>query len=161
MADPVTPSTLDKMITLAVKAHRGQLDKGGMPYILHPLAVMGMMSSTDDIELLCIAVGHDLIEDTDVTVEMLGEWGFTRRVIDGILALTKVPGETFTEYKEKVMSSKDAIRVKIFDLIHNMDMSRLGREPTDVDKKRYDRYANFKLTLLIKLDIITKSTHGL
>jgi (p)ppGpp synthase/HD superfamily hydrolase len=148
MADPVTPSTLDKMITLAVKAHRGQVDKGGMPYILHPLAVMGMISSTDDIELLCIAVGHDLLEDTEVTEKTLGEWGFTDRVIDGIIALTKMDGEPYELYKYRVKANPDAVRVKICDLSHNMDLSRLGRKPTDAEVERYERYAKFKLELL-------------
>lgn len=148
MADPVTASTLDKMITLAVKAHRGQVDKAGMPYILHPLAVMSMMSTTDDIELLCIAVGHDLLEDTDVTEQTLGEWGFTDRVIDGIIALTKMDGEPYELYKYRVKSNPDAVIVKINDLTHNMDLSRLGRKPTDKDVERYERYAAFKLELL-------------
>jgi (p)ppGpp synthase/HD superfamily hydrolase len=147
MADPVTPSTLDKMITLAVKAHRGQLDKGGMPYITHPLAVMGLMA-TDDIELLCIAVGHDLLEDTDVTVKMLREWGFTSRVVNGIVSLTKVDGESYGMYKAKVMMSPDAIKVKIADLTHNMDLSRLGRRPKPSDLKRHEKYAAFKMELL-------------
>ena len=148
MSDPVTASTLDKMITLAVKAHRGQLDKGGMPYILHPLAVMGMISSTDDIELLCIAVGHDLLEDTDVTVKTLGEWGFTDRVIDGIKHLTKVPGELYDVYKDRVKESPDAVKVKIADLMHNMDLSRLGRKPTDYEVERYEKYSAFLMELL-------------
>lgn len=148
MSDPVTASTLDKMITLAVKAHRGQLDKGGMPYILHPLAVMGLVSSTDDIELLCIAVGHDLLEDTEVTVKTLGEWGFTDRVIDGIVALTKIDGETYDMYKAKVKASPDAVRVKICDLSHNMDLSRLGRRPTDKEIARYEKYSAFLMELL-------------
>lgn len=149
MADPVTPSTLDKMITLAVKAHRGQLDKAGMPYILHPLAVMSMIRP-DDIELLCIAVGHDLLEDTDVTEKTLKEWGFTDRVIDGIKHLTKVDGEIYEVYKDRVKENPDAIRVKICDLSHNMDLSRLGRKPTDYEVERYERYAAFKLELIEK-----------
>ena len=148
MSDPVTASTLDKMITLAVKAHRGQVDKGGMPYILHPLAVMGLVSSTDDIELLCIAVGHDLLEDTEVTVKTLGEWGFTDRVIDGIKHLTKVPGELYDVYKDRVKESPDAVRVKIADLMHNMDLSRLGRKPTDYEVERYEKYSAFLMELL-------------
>ena len=148
MADPVTSSTLDKMITLAVKAHRGQVDKAGMPYILHPLAVMSMISSTDDIELLCIAVGHDLLEDTEVTEQTLGEWGFTDRVIDGIKHLTKVDGELYEVYKDRVKENPDAVRVKINDLTHNMDLSRLGRKPTKYEVDRYERYAAFKLELL-------------
>jgi (p)ppGpp synthase/HD superfamily hydrolase len=148
MADLVTASTLDKMITLAVKAHRGQVDKGGVPYILHPLAVMSMMSGSDDLELLCIAVGHDLLEDTEVTKKTLGEWGFTDRIIDGIIALTKMDGEPYELYKFRVKSNPDAVRVKIDDLTHNMDLSRLGRKPTDREVERYERYAAFKLELL-------------
>jgi (p)ppGpp synthase/HD superfamily hydrolase len=135
------------MLTLTIEAHKGQVDKGGTPYILHPLAVMSMISSTDDIDLLCIALGHDLLEDTEVDyVKIRKEFG--ERVADGILALTKEPGEPYEFYKDRVKASPDAVRVKICDLTHNMDLSRLGRKPTDYEVERYERYAKFKLELL-------------
>ena len=60
---------LDRMLLLATTAHAGQFDRGGKPYILHPLAVMHLLGTTDE-ELMCIAVGHDIIEDTKTTYQV-------------------------------------------------------------------------------------------
>lgn len=143
---------LDAMIGLAVLAHAGQYDKGGMPYILHPLAVMTNLTNLQisDEELLCIAVGHDLIEDTDVTYQSLRELGFTERIITGIDALTKRRGETYDEYKVRVKSNKDAILVKRSDLQHNTDVRRLKGVKTK-DVERMVRYHNFWLELNYEL----------
>lgn len=115
------------MLLLAVEAHTGQVDKAGVPYIRHPIAVMNLLNSSDD-ELRCIALGHDLLEDTDITAEDLIERGFSRRVVDGIIGLTKVDGENRRRKMIRLTASSDIIRVKLADLCHNMDMSRF---PTD------------------------------
>lgn len=133
------------MLVLATSAHAGQFDKGGHPYILHPLAVMYLLDSTDE-ELLCIALGHDIIEDTPTTYADLRAVGMTDRIIDGIRALTKVPGETLDEYKARVMANPDAIRVKMADLTHNSDIRRLkGMTEKDID--RMAKYHQFYLEL--------------
>ena len=131
---------IGKMIVLATNAHAGQFDKGGRPYILHPLSVMHILNS-DDEELQCMAVGHDLLEDTDTTLEQLVEAGMTQRVIEGILAVTKMPGESKDTYKAKVMASQDAMRVKKADLKHNSDFSRLK----GVKEKDFARMAAYML----------------
>jgi (p)ppGpp synthase/HD superfamily hydrolase len=131
---------IGKMIVLATNAHAGQFDKGGRPYILHPLSVMHILNS-DDEELQCMAVGHDILEDTDTTVEQLIEAGMTQRVIEGILAVTKMPGESKDTYKAKVMASQDAMRVKKADLKHNSDFSRLK----GVKEKDFARMAAYML----------------
>jgi (p)ppGpp synthase/HD superfamily hydrolase len=138
---------LSAMLVLATNTHNGQFDKGGVPYILHPLKVMHYLKS-DDEELMCIALGHDLVEDHGkvVTYHLLREMGFTERVIDGIRCLTKVPGETYEEYKAKVKSNIDAIRVKMADLRHNTDIRRL-KGTTEKDIKRTIQYHNFYMEL--------------
>jgi (p)ppGpp synthase/HD superfamily hydrolase len=136
---------LNKMLVLATTKHSGQFDKGGNPYILHPLKVMYYLKS-DDEELNCIGLGHDLFEDTDVTRHMLHEMGFTDRVIAGITALTKVPGETHEEYKARVKSNPDAVKVKMCDLRHNSDIRRL-KGVTEKDVKRIAKYHEFYLEL--------------
>ena len=93
---------LSKMLVIATNAHAGQFDRGGMPYILHPLKIMHYVRAEADEELACIALGHDLFEDTDITAEDLRNAGMTERVINSIYALTKMPGETLNEYKAKV-----------------------------------------------------------
>lgn len=140
---------LNKMLVLATNAHAGQFDKGGKPYILHPLKVMHYLRSEDE-ELQCIALGHDIVEDTDVTYRQLAEEGFTERIINGIRALTKVPGETYDEYKERVFASEDAMRVKMADLRHNTDIRRL-KGVTEKDIARAAKYQMFYLEIQAKL----------
>lgn len=136
---------LCKMIRLATERHAGQFDKGGRPYILHPLTVMHRLR-TDDEELQCIAVGHDLIEDTNVTSEELFSLGFSKRVVDGIEALTKCSGETDAQYRGYVKANPDAIRVKMEDLRHNSDIRRL-KGVSSKDIARMVRYHEFYLEL--------------
>jgi (p)ppGpp synthase/HD superfamily hydrolase len=141
---------LSRMISLATERHAGQFDKGGRPYILHPLTVMHRLR-TDDEELQCIAVGHDLLEDTETTVQELEDLGFSNRVVVGILRLTKEDNnETEEGYRQKVKSNHDAIRVKIEDLRHNSDIRRLkGVTPKDVE--RMVRYHEFYIELKAEL----------
>lgn len=137
---------LNAMLVLAVNSHSGQFDKGGKPYILHPLAVMYMLG-TDDEELQCIALGHDIVEDCGVTYIQLRELGFTERIIEGIRCLTKIAGESYDEYKAKVKSNPDAVKVKICDLRHNTDVRRLkGIRPKDI--ARMERYFQFYMELI-------------
>lgn len=136
---------LCKMIRLATERHAGQFDKGGRPYILHPLTVMHRLR-TDDEELQCIAVGHDLVEDTATYPQELRDLGFSNRVVSGIIALTKMPGENDAIYRSRVKENPDAVRVKIEDLRHNSDIRRLkGVTPKDV--ARMVRYHEFYLEL--------------
>ena len=128
---------LSEMLFLATEAHHGQFDRGGLPYILHPLAVMHMLRS-DDEELQCIALGHDLLEDTYVTHDLLAEkFGFF--VADTIDFLTKKEGQTYEEYKTRVFSSREAMLVKACDLRHNSDITRLK----GVTKKDIERTAKY------------------
>lgn len=136
---------LAKAIAFAATKHEDQFDKGGQPYILHPLRVMSFLK-TDDEELMAIAVLHDVIEDTDATYDDLRALGATPRVIAGVKALTKIPGETFEEYKAKVKSSQDAAKVKIADLRHNTDIRRL-KGITEKDLRRIEKYHAFYMEL--------------
>ena len=132
---------LANMLLIATNAHAGQFDKGGKPYILHPLKVMHYLK-TEDEELQCIALGHDLIEDTDVTYSELICAGMSARVIEGIRALTKVRGESYLEYKQRVLQNRDAMLVKLCDLRHNTDIRRL-KGITDKDVARIAKYHEF------------------
>jgi (p)ppGpp synthase/HD superfamily hydrolase len=136
---------LCKMISLATERHAGQFDKGGRPYILHPLTVMHRLR-TDDEELQCIAVGHDLLEDTKTDALELRDMGFSERVVAAIGCLTKCDGETESEYRSAVKSNRDAVRVKIEDLRHNSDIRRL-KGVTEKDIARMVRYHEFYLEL--------------
>ncbi len=137
---------LNKMLVLATNRHAGQFDRGGNPYILHPIAVMNILKDADE-ELRCIAIGHDIVEDCGVTYTELREMGFTERIIDGIKCLTKVPGESYDEYKTKVKSNPDSVRVKIADLTHNTRIDRL-KGVTAKDMARMERYFQFYVELV-------------
>ena len=140
---------LGTMLVIATNAHSGQFDRGGAPYILHPLKVMHYLKS-DDEELMCMALGHDVIEDTSVTYKDLRDAGISERVITGIKALTKVPGQTYEEYKEGVFACEDAMRVKLADLRHNTDIRRL-KGVTEKDIARMAKYHLFFMEIKAKL----------
>lgn len=132
---------LAKMLVIATNAHAGQFDKGGNPYILHPLKVMHYLKSEDE-ELMCIALGHDVVEDTPTTYKFLKDEGMSDRVINGIRGVTKVPGQTYEEYKAGVFDNVDCMKVKSADLRHNSDIRRL-KGVTDKDVQRIAKYMKF------------------
>lgn len=129
-------STLEIAIALAATNHAGQLDKAGMPYILHPLAVMQLMKTLDE---MIVAVLHDIFEDTSVTQDDLLEMGFSVIVIDAIHALTKQKGESRLDAAKRTSLNPLATRVKLADVTHNMDLSRLA-VVTEKDLKRQAEY---------------------
>jgi (p)ppGpp synthase/HD superfamily hydrolase len=131
---------LSTAILIATNAHAGQFDKGGKPYIFHPLRVTSFLKE-DDEELQCIAVLHDVVEDTKTTWKDLIESGMTPRIIDALKLLTKLPGQTLEEYKEGVFSSVDAMKVKKCDLRHNSDIRRLK----GVTQKDFERMAKYQI----------------
>ena len=147
---------LDKMLHIAVNAHHGQFDKGGNPYILHPLKVMHYLKS-DDEELMCMALGHDVIEDTDVTYQDLRDAGISERVIKGLKALTKQRGQTYEEYKSGVFGNIDAMRVKMADLRHNTDIRRL-KGVTEKDIARIAKYQTFYMEIKMRLESLERLT---
>jgi (p)ppGpp synthase/HD superfamily hydrolase len=140
---------LGNVIVLATNAHAGQFDRGGNPYILHPLKVMHYLKS-DDEELQCMALLHDVVEDTKTTWDDLIAIGCTERVINGVKALTKMPGESYDQYKERVFANPDAMKVKMADLRHNTDIRRL-KGVTEKDIIRMEKYNRFYLELQAKV----------
>jgi len=131
---------LSKMLVLTTNAHQGQYDKAGLPYILHPLKVMHYLK-TDDEELQCIALGHDLLEDTIVTCQDILN-NFNDRIYSGINALTKLPDQSQESYEQQVLDSYDAMRVKLCDLRHNSDIRRL-KGLREKDFTRLNKYCKF------------------
>jgi (p)ppGpp synthase/HD superfamily hydrolase len=142
-------SMLSTAIKIAVNAHDGQFDKGGNAYILHPLTVMHYLNS-DDEELQAIAVLHDVVEDSDVTLVELFAQGMSVRVIHALRALTKQRGQTQEEYLNGILASEDAMKVKLADLRHNTDIRRL-KGVTEKDIRRVEKYHNMYLQIKEKL----------
>ena len=123
-------------IAIANQAHAGQLDKAGKPYISHPLTVMAQM---DTLENKIVAVLHDAIEDSDLKIEDLVKQGFPEFITNAIAAITKLEGEPYEDYILRVKSNAIARKVKIADLMHNMDISRIAN-PTEKDFQRLEKY---------------------
>lgn len=130
-------SAIEKAIALALNAHEGQVDKGGAPYILHPLRVMAtveQMCPGCPEEVLLAAVLHDVIEDSfyhqrDIEKIMqeagcLPETAFQAALL--VLRLTKQDGQSEEEYYDQIKESEDACYIKLADLRDNMDISRLS-----------------------------------
>lgn len=140
---------LATMLVITTNGHAGQFDKGGNPYVLHPLKVMHYTKSNDE-EIQCMALGHDVIEDTKVTYKDLRDAGISERVISAIRALTKQPGQTLEEYKEGVFANRDAMIVKAADLRHNSDIRRL-KGVTEKDVARIAKYMQFYSEIQAKL----------
>ncbi|MGN1400427.1 MAG: GTP pyrophosphokinase [Bacillus sp. (in: firmicutes)] len=127
---------LEKAIILATEGHTGQTDKGGSPYILHPLRVMRNVSGYNE---KMVAVLHDIIEDTSCTLDDLRQEGFPDEILEAVDAITKRPGESYGTYLERVAFNPLAKIAKIADLKDNSDLSRLP-EPTDEDRRRAEKY---------------------
>ena len=127
---------LNLAISIANQAHAGQLDKAGKPYISHPLTVMAQM---DTLESKIVAVLHDAIEDSDLTIEGLVKQGFPEFITDAIAAITKLDGEQYEDYIIRVKSNAIARKVKIADVTHNMDISRIAN-PNAKDLQRLEKY---------------------
>ena len=106
---------------IASKAHKGQKDKGGEDYFKHPLAVSNKLSGEKD---KIVALLHDVIEDTDVTVNDLKKAGFSDEVVLAVSVITKKADEDYEEYLNRVKQNPIALRVKIADMEHNSDISR-------------------------------------
>ena len=127
---------LNKAIEIAAKAHDGQVDKGGNPYILHPLRVM--MNCESEAAKIC-AVLHDVIEDTDITLEGLKSQGFNDETIAALDCLTKRERESYDDFIRRILPNELACCVKLADLVDNMDLTRIPN-PGVEDEERIQKY---------------------
>jgi (p)ppGpp synthase/HD superfamily hydrolase len=131
-------ATLERAIQIAAEAHAGQVDKGGAPYVLHPLRVM-MAMETDEERI--VAVLHDVIEDCPRWPEArLYVEGFSADVLEALDALTRHQGETYDQFVARVKLNPLAARVKLSDLRDNMLITRIPK-PNDGDRRRAMKYA--------------------
>lgn len=136
-------SNLERAIAIAARAHAGQVDKGGQPYILHPLRVMLELKSENE---RMAAVLHDVLEDTSVTVADLVNYQFPDEVIKAVVALTKLPGMSRADAAKQAAKDPIALEVKIADVYDNMQMARIPN-PSVTDWKRYMEYQQVYLDL--------------
>ena len=136
----------NKALRIAYDAHHGQLDSNGIPYIFHPLHLAEQME--DEISC-CIALLHDVVEDTDITPEQLAE-DFPAAVVDAVKLLTHNPDTDYFDYVRAIKCSPIAVKVKLADLAHNMDTSRFAGVEVPKERIGYfrDKYTKALAILL-------------
>ena len=127
---------LNKAIELAKTHHAGAYDKGGRPYVEHPLRLMEKM---DTYAERIVAVMHDLVEDTDISIGDLRKEGFSEEVLYALECVTNRENEDYESFIERIAQSPLATKVKLADLEDNMDLSRIPN-PTEKDFKRIEKY---------------------
>ena len=115
-------SLTKKALKLCFESHKEQVDKSGMPYVFHPFHLAEQMD--DEISTVC-ALLHDVVEDTDITFENLLDMGFPKEVINVLKLLTHDDSVPYMDYDSKISTNSVAKKVKIADLTHNSDMTRL------------------------------------
>lgn len=125
-----------KAMEICYRAHEGQLDKGGMPYVFHPLHVAEQM---EDEYSTCVALLHDTVEDGGIELSGLYEADFPEEIVKTVDALTRREDEPYMEYIERLKGNSLAVKVKLADLDHNRDMSRLNII-TKWDMERKEKY---------------------
>ena len=126
-----------KAMKIAYNAHKDQTDKNGIPYIYHPIHLAEQM---DDENTICVALLHDVVEDTDITLEELKSEGFHDEVIAALKLLTHDDKVPYMEYVRAVKENPIATKVKLADLRHNSDLTRLDI----VDEKAVKRAEKYK-----------------
>lgn len=129
-------ATLEDAVALAARAHRGQKDKAGAPYVLHPLRMMLAVKSE---AAMMAAVLHDVVEDTEWTLERLRGEGVPEEVLAAVECLTRREGESYDEFIGRVRGNRIAREVKLADLEDNMNIRRMG-EVRPADLERLERY---------------------
>jgi (p)ppGpp synthase/HD superfamily hydrolase len=129
-------ATLERAIHIAVQVHAGQVDKGGEPYVLHPLRLMFQMQTPFE---RMVAVLHDVVEDSDWTLERLRAEGFPAEVLLALDHLTRRAGEEYQDFIRRASANALARTAKIADLRDNLDASRIPRL-TEKDIARMAKY---------------------
>ena len=129
---------LQRAIEIALEAHKGALDKGGNPYILHPLRLMLQMDSEEE---MIVAILHDVVEDSEKwSFDKLQAEGFSKKIINSLRSITKEnENEDYEKFIDRSTRDKIGRKVKIADISDNLDISRL-KEVTDKDILRINKY---------------------
>lgn len=127
----------NKAMRFSYEAHEGQYDKNGIPYIFHPYHLAEQMN---DEASICVALLHDVVEDTDYTIEDIAALGFSEEVVAAIACLTKPEHMPYMDYIRKIKRNPLATKVKLADLDHNSDISRLP----EISEKAMQRVRKYR-----------------
>ncbi|MBQ4059566.1 MAG: GTP pyrophosphokinase [Lachnospiraceae bacterium] len=138
---------LEKAIEIAVESHRGQLDKAGKIYILHPMRVM--MRGSNETQMIT-GILHDVVEDTPVTIEMLRLEGFSEEILAALECITKQRGEDYGHFIDRVLTNPLATQIKLYDIEDNLNRDRIPF-PTAKDEARFAKYEKYHKVIIMKL----------
>ena len=129
----------NEAMKIAYRAHHGQVDKGGIPYIFHPFHLAEQMT---DEYTTCAALLHDVVEDTDVTLEALSAV-FPAEVVEAVALLTHRPGDDYLQYVAAIRENPIARAVKLADIAHNSDTTRLEATADNLatQKRLHEKYS--------------------
>ena len=144
---------LERAIEIAVDAHRGQIDKAGKIYILHPMRVM--LRGQNDAEQI-VGILHDVIEDTPITIDMLQGEGFSEDILAALVCITKKKGEEYGDFINRVLTNPLATQVKLYDIEDNLNRDRIPF-PTERDEARFTKYQKYHDVIVAKLKDCQKS----
>ena len=133
-----------KAMKLSYMAHHGSYDKGGVPYVFHPFHVAEQM---EDEYSICVALLHDVVEDTKYTIYDIEKAGFPKEIVEAVEAITRKKGQDYMEYIKIVKTNPIATKVKLADLEHNSDSGRLIEADLETEK-RLAKYEAAKKYLL-------------
>ena len=136
-------TTLTKRaLKLCFEAHKDQVDKTDMPYVFHPFHLAEQM--TDENTTIC-ALLHDVVEDTDYTIDDLRQMGFPEAVLEALALLTHDPAVPYMDYVKEIAHNPIAKAVKLADLRHNSDLTRM--EPHEIDERALKRNEKYRIAL--------------
>ena len=125
-----------KALLISFNAHKDQHDKSGMPYVYHPYEVASRMN---DEYSTCTALLHDVVEDTDITLDDLSKEGFPREIIEALSCMTHDKSVPYDEYIKMIKTNPIATKVKLADLEHNSNPDRLD----NIDEKMQQRFEKY------------------
>ncbi|MBQ7121521.1 MAG: bifunctional (p)ppGpp synthetase/guanosine-3',5'-bis(diphosphate) 3'-pyrophosphohydrolase [Clostridia bacterium] len=126
-----------KALVISFNAHKEQIDKSGMPYVYHPYEVASHM---DDEYSTCTALLHDVVEDTEITLDDLRKEGFPEEVIEALSLMTHADGVPYDDYIKALKTNPIAVKVKLADLTHNSNPDRLET----IDERMLQRFEKYK-----------------
>lgn len=134
-----------RAMQICFEAHKDQLDKSGIPYVFHPIHLAEQMQ---DENTTVVALLHDVMEDTPYTLEDLREEGFSEEVLEALVLLTHKKSEDYLDYVRRIKDNPIAKAVKLADLAHNSDLTRLDM----VDEKAVERKNRYQEAQVILKD---------
>lgn len=135
-----------KALNICYEAHENQVDKGDVPYVFHPVHLAEQLSEEYAV---CVALLHDVLEDSEYTLKDIEDAGFPVAVVDAVACITRAKGQDYMEYIKQVKTNKLATQVKLLDLVHNSDVSRLEKVDEHA-RKRLEKYEAAKKELMRK-----------